>query len=65
VRAVGREHCILRTKRTLLLFGYTSLFLEELNNMQTRRELGKKEPGVEDRRETCARGGRVSCGSDW
>jgi hypothetical protein len=50
---------------TLLLFGYTSLFLEELNNIETRRELGNKEPGVKDRRETCARDGRVSCGSDW
>jgi hypothetical protein len=35
------------------------LFLEELKNIETRRELGKKEPGVEDRRETCARDGRV------
>jgi hypothetical protein len=34
---------------TLLLFGYTSLFLEELNSIETRRELGKKEPGVEDK----------------
>ncbi len=49
----------------LLLFGYTSLFLKELNNIETRRELGNKESGVEDRRETCARDGRVSCGSDW
>jgi hypothetical protein len=50
---------------TLLLFGYTSLFLEELNSIETRRELGNKEPGVEDRRETYARDRRVSCGSDW